>query len=289
MKLKRNKGAVVEPERIIFLAPEGGGKSTFAANIPGAVFLDLEGSTGKLDVERLELEDDKLGRDRAPINLTEVRSVLQALQEPGAHPSALVVDTLDWLVDMVTREVCRANNWSTIADGSYGKGTKALSREMRIVIRDFERFQRETGAHLVLLSHAKVRKVMPEGDEKGHDAVTLRADEVAVETLREWATMILFAEIAPTAADPNYRKVTCERTGSVLAAKNRLCLPREMQFTPDLWAQIDKIRLMDPMERAQEMLAGHEMEAKGLEWMAGQPDKRSALKTLKNRIDAVKS
>lgn len=47
------KGKRARAQKVVIYGPEGIGKSTFASQFPGAVFIDTEGSTDNMDVSRL--------------------------------------------------------------------------------------------------------------------------------------------------------------------------------------------------------------------------------------------
>ena len=48
-----SSGSMQKPLKMVIYGPEGIGKSTFAAQAPGALFIDTEGSTVHMDVRRL--------------------------------------------------------------------------------------------------------------------------------------------------------------------------------------------------------------------------------------------
>ena len=283
MKIVKSSGERLAPERILLMSAEGGGKSSFAATIPGAVFFDLESSTDKLNVhERAEVEDEVTGKPRPPRDLAEFKAFLAHYAEPANHPSAIVIDTWDWLVRMIEIYVCRKKDWDVVADGSYKVGAESLMSAVREVIAELDRFQRATGAHLVFLSHATVRMVYPLDGEK-FNAYSMRCRDEAALILREWCTLIMYAEI--DADNPDLRKVTCAKTKTV-PAKNRLCLPTVMPLNSGTWGEIDKIRRMDPMVRAAEVFKGHPKETETLDWLGRQANRRNALAHLMTKLES---
>lgn len=54
MNVKITGGKVRKRQKVVIYGPEGVGKSTLAANFPAPLFIDTEGSTGNLDVNRFE-------------------------------------------------------------------------------------------------------------------------------------------------------------------------------------------------------------------------------------------
>jgi GTPase SAR1 family protein len=60
------RGKVKTAIKMLVYGPEGVGKTTFAAQMPGAVFIDTEGSTKHMDVARFD----------APVDLEDVTRIL---------------------------------------------------------------------------------------------------------------------------------------------------------------------------------------------------------------------
>ena len=54
MNIKISNGIVKAKQKVVVYGPEGIGKSTFASKFPKPLFIDTEGSTKKLDVDRFE-------------------------------------------------------------------------------------------------------------------------------------------------------------------------------------------------------------------------------------------
>lgn len=52
--MKIIRGKIPGAKKVVIYGPEGIGKSTFAACFPAPVFIDTEGSTKDMDVDRFE-------------------------------------------------------------------------------------------------------------------------------------------------------------------------------------------------------------------------------------------
>ncbi len=52
--MKITRGKKQTPVKAVIYGPEGIGKTTFASKFPDPLFIDCEGSTHRIDVERVE-------------------------------------------------------------------------------------------------------------------------------------------------------------------------------------------------------------------------------------------
>ena len=48
------RGKIAKAQRVVIYGVEGIGKSTLASKFPNPLFIDIEGSTGNMDVARLD-------------------------------------------------------------------------------------------------------------------------------------------------------------------------------------------------------------------------------------------
>ena len=85
-QLKIIPGKLGGAMKVVIYGPEGIGKSTLAAKFPRPLFIDTEGSTRHMDVQRTE-------RPTSWAMLLELVRCIKA--DPGLC-STLVIDTADW-------------------------------------------------------------------------------------------------------------------------------------------------------------------------------------------------
>ncbi|MBQ1790286.1 MAG: AAA family ATPase, partial [Oscillospiraceae bacterium] len=81
------KGPIRTALRIGIYGTEGVGKTTFAAQFPGAVFIDTEGSTKHMDVARFD----------PPETLQDVKDQISYVIDHPAEVGSLIIDTVDSL------------------------------------------------------------------------------------------------------------------------------------------------------------------------------------------------
>ena len=105
--------------KCVVYGPEGIGKTTFASHFPDPVFIDTEGSTKHMDVQRTE----------RPQSWAELMSQVQFFAEHPDRCGTLVIDTADWAEQLCMDAVCRKYEKKGIEDFGYGKGYVYLREE----------------------------------------------------------------------------------------------------------------------------------------------------------------
>lgn len=232
------RGKIPSAIRVGVYGTEGVGKTTFASRFPGAVFIDTEGSTARMDVARF-----------SPVR--SLPDVMGDIDEVIAHPSGigtLVIDTVDWLEKLVFRAVCEEKKISNIEDLGYGKGYVYARAKMQEILEKLDAVI-SCGVHVVLVCHSIVRKFELPDEMGAYDRYTLKLNEKNIAPLiKEWVDMLLFVNYKTdvvTAADGRTKKGTGGQKRVMYAAhsacwdaKNRFGLPDELPFEYDRIASL---------------------------------------------------
>jgi hypothetical protein len=182
---KISSGKKGRAQKIVIYAPEGFGKSTLASQFSNPLFLDVEGSTSQLDVDRIERAD-----------LPDLRAVETALSEVAkARPcGTLIVDTVDWLESMALDAIvadAASPKIKGVEDFGYGKGYTLLKERVTILLSRLDAVV-AAGITVVLLAHSKVTKFEPPDGEGAYDRYELKLTKHVAPLIKEWADALLF-------------------------------------------------------------------------------------------------
>lgn len=231
------KGREQKPHRIVAYAPEGIGKSTFAAGAPDPIFLDAESGTSHLDVARFP----------KPETWSDVLEAVTTLRTEEHGYRTLVIDTLDAIEPLLWAHICAETGVRSIEEvgGGYGKGYVAAVDGWRRLLASLEHLQRSKSMHVVLLAHSQV-KAFRSPDAEDWERYTLRLHEKSAGIIKEWADDVLFCNLeVVTARDAKTKRVRGISTGARLIhtvrsaaydAKSRSGLPESLPLS---WSEFE--------------------------------------------------
>lgn len=219
-------GPTATAQKVVLYGVEGIGKSTFASQFPNPVFIDTEGSTSNMNVQRLD------NPNSWQMLLDEVNYVKQS-----RICSTLIIDSADWAERICKEHLAVLGKW-TDSNNDYGAKYVALEKEFGLLINKLSDLV-ELGINVVLTAHAKLKK-KEEPDQMGaFDRYQLKMEDKTGAIVKEWADMVLFANYEMTV-------LTDEKTKSKKAtgghrvmyathypgwdAKNRHGLPDKLPF-----------------------------------------------------------
>ncbi len=220
------KGKQITPLKCVLYGPEGIGKTTFASKWPQPLFLDFEGSTGRMNVDRIPVT-----------SFPELDEIMAHIAQNHGAYQTLVFDTADWLDKQITRVVCDKAGKNGIEEFGYGRGFTFLAERWAVFLDRLNRFRELTGLHLVFLAHAALRKFEQPDESGAYDRWELKCAKTVCPLLKEWADMLLFA---------NYKTIVINDSGKFKVsggkrvvytthhpcwdAKNRFGFPDEIAF-----------------------------------------------------------
>ena len=224
--------------RVGIYGTEGVGKSTFASNYPGAVFIDTEGSTTHMDVARFD-PPEELG--------DVIKQINYVISNPDRF-GTLVIDTVDWLEKLIFQNVCAEKKIQNIEDLGYGKGYIYAKQKMQEILSMLDQVI-AMGIHVVLVCHSTIRKFEQPDEMGSYDRYVLKLNEKNIAPLvKEWVDMLLFVNFKTdvvTAADGKTKKAKGGQKRIMYAnhsacwdAKNRFGLPDEMPFDYEQIAEL---------------------------------------------------
>ena len=218
--------------KCVVYGPEGIGKTTFASHFPDPVFIDTEGSTKHMDVQRTE----------RPQSWAELMSQVQFFAEHPDRCGTLVIDTADWAEQLCMDAVCRKYEKKGIEDFGYGKGYVYLREEFGKLLNLLESIA-EKGINTVVTAHARMRKFEQPDELGAYDRWELKLDKNTAPLVKEWADMVLFANYKTVVVNVDGqgalkgknkaqggKRVMYTAHNPCWDAKNRQGLPEEMPF-----------------------------------------------------------
>lgn len=229
--MKIISGKIIKPQKVVVYGPEGIGKSTFAAQFPKPLFIDTEGSTSHLEVDRLP----------RPTSWQMLKQYIKDLKGDTMGYHTLVIDTADWAERLCEEAICQSNGKVGIEDFGYGKGYTYVKEEFGRLLDSLSDLI-DAGMNVVLTAHSIIRKFELPEETGAYDRYELKLGQKAgnqcAALAKEWADMVLFVnykEIVITTKD-NKKKVSGGKRVMYTAhnpcwdAKNRHGLAEELPF-----------------------------------------------------------
>lgn len=232
--LQATSGRSVRPRRVMLYGTHGVGKSSWAAQAHNAIFIPTEDGLGEIDCVKLPI-------------MTSFDMVMQAIAELYTEKhdrQTAVIDSLDWLEQLIWAEVAKSSHVDNIEKIGYAKGYTYALTYWRKFLDGLQALRNDRGMFVVLLAHCQIVKFEdPETDN--YDRYCPRLHKYASAMVQEWCDEVLFANYKTytKATEEGFNQKSVKGVGSgervvkttqrpAHVAKNRLNLPDEL---PLLW------------------------------------------------------
>lgn len=226
--IKRNKN--IAAPRLLVYGVEGIGKSTFAAGAPAPVFIQTEDGLGSLQVDHFPLAQ----------KVSDVLDALSSLFSDDHTFKTVVIDSLDWLENLIWRDIEEKYDAKDLA---YGKGAMIAADKWREILDGLAALRRDKGMVVILLAHVEIKRFdSPETEPYDRYQPKLQARSSAL--IREWVDAVLFANYKTVIKkdDVGFNKTVARgfSTGERLLftserpayqAKNRYALPESLPLS----------------------------------------------------------
>lgn len=222
-----SRGASPKPLKCVVYGAEGVGKTTFAAQWPGAVFIDVEDGSGHYDVARMprpqtwgELLDE----------------ITWCAMSPDV--GTVVVDTADAAEALCIAHILDENQWTSIESPGYGKGFTVMAEEFRKLTAALDGCV-ANGKNALLVAHAQIKKFEQPDEMGAYDRWELKLSKKCAPIVKEWCDLLLFAnyktdlvkdESGKYRPSGGKRRVMYASHTAAYDAKNRLGLADELPF-----------------------------------------------------------
>lgn len=219
---KLGKAKPLPPRILIYSAPKMG-KSTWASQAPGIVFLDIEKGLGALDVPVIDIA-----------SFDDVLEGVKALWEQDHSFTSLAIDSLDWLAPLIVEHVIESHNKengtrheSIDKLGSFGAGYVEVDKAWKRLFDGLDYLRRHKGMTIILIAHAETKTATPtDSDPYDYSAIKLAKRTAAL--VSEWCDVIGYIsqpKVNKKAVDdPNAKKPKVISTRAVNAGERVLCL-----------------------------------------------------------------
>ena len=172
------KGKQQRAQRVVIYGVESVGKSTFAAQFPKPLFLDIEGGTAHLDVDRVDIDSWKqLGECIAEVVKTDYRTV--------------VIDSADWAERLAVEDLLATNKKQSVEDFGFGKGWIMTAEKVSRFLGALDRLI-DAGKNVVVIAHSKVQRVEPPDILAAYDRYELKLSKQSSPLVKEWADELWF-------------------------------------------------------------------------------------------------
>jgi hypothetical protein len=227
MAIKINQGRKPRPRRVLVYGENGVGKSSFAAQWPSPLFLNLEDGIGDIEVDSTDVIR----------SVSEFYGILTQLHE--TRYETIVVDTIDWLEKLICSEVAKSQGKTTIEEIGFGRGYQAVEAQWQNILAGFS-FIWNHGKHVVFTCHESIEKFTnPEGDSFNYWRPSLHPKGSGC--LTEWCDEVFFLRFRTSTVQKQEgfgtkrslgvggkERYICTTKTAAYEAKNRLGLPDEI-------------------------------------------------------------
>jgi len=176
--MKITKGKQQRAQRVVLYGVESVGKSTFAAQFPTPLFLDIEGGTSHLNVDRCDIGSWK--------QLTDSLSEAKATDY-----QTIVIDSADWAERLCVEDLLATSKKTSIEDFGFGKGWVMVAERMSRMLTSVDALI-DAGKNVVLIAHSKIVRFEAPDALAAYDRYELKLSKQSSPLLKEFADELWF-------------------------------------------------------------------------------------------------
>jgi hypothetical protein len=226
------KGSVARPPRIVLYGTHGVGKSSFAAQADKPVFIQTEEGLDALNVTAFPLSR----------SYDDVMEAIGSLYTEDHDFGTVVLDSADWMEQLIFKQVAINHKINNIEDMGYGKGYAFAVDLWRNVMEGFDLLRNEKNMQIIFLAHTQIKRY-DDPLVDSYDRYMLDLHKGGAAIISEWCDLLMFANYRVNTVKSdvgfNQKKTravgagerilhTQERPGWV--AKSRWALPESMDL-----------------------------------------------------------
>ncbi len=175
------KGKQALPPRMLVYGEHGLGKSTFASQAPGVVFIPTEDGLGAIDTTSFPLAE----------TYQDVLDAMESLLVEDNGFQTVVIDSLDWLENLIWKHVANEGGYDNIEGYGYGKGYVLAADCFRDVLARLGKLREQKGMAVILTAHSQIKRFDDPATEP-YDRYMLKLHNKASGIVQEWADIVGF-------------------------------------------------------------------------------------------------
>lgn len=176
--MKIISGKQQRPQRVVIYGVESVGKTTFASKFPNPLFLDIEGGSNHLAVDRVAVATWK--------------ELNHCITEAAAtNYETIVIDSADWAERLAVEDLLATSKKQSVEDFGFGKGWVMTAEKISRFLTALDTLI-DGGKHVVVLAHSKVQRTEPPDILAAYDRYELKLSKQSSPLVKEWADELWF-------------------------------------------------------------------------------------------------